>query len=765
MKRLLPILTLLTLGLSSHLQAQNLELFFSNSLKFAIGPSDTLKFPFTGGFVSPQFNEMDLNLDGVMDMVVFDRSGGRISTYLNKGTANQIDYIYAPQYEEFFPRMNSWLLTRDYNCDGKLDLFTCGNVSGVKVFKNISANGNLAFEHITESIFDLDNQPLYALNQDIPAIEDVDGDGDLDFLSFGVLGGYVSMYRNERVEKSNSCDSLVFKYVDGCWGSFVEAGFTNDVFLGDNCFEQKYYKGAVHAGSTLLMFDNDADGDLEMLLGDVDFPEFKLLRNGKKESNWTWDTIISSKTGFPNSMPVYIDKFPAGFYLDVNNDGKKDLLASANDELSSSNLFQNWVYTNSGANNKPVFNFLDSGFLQSETIDFGSMSKVAFFDADGDGDLDLVMSHRGNFRETKNTVDRLVLFERKGSGSSVHFVLKNEDYLDLAKDSLQGLHPAFGDLNADGKPDLLLGVRDGSIRYYNNTGTLAAPAFTLQNDTLGSIDAGSFSTPALVDMDNDKDLDLLVGHNGGTIKYYVNQGDSLTPNFLKTSLTDSLGRILVNNFYWQYEYDQVTFEIIDSSRLFEFEGFSVPYVADMDNDGNPELLVGSKKGEVNIYQMLKNTPGDSFPEYKDYLVWPRTGRKGSFYFGARTTPAATDVNGDGKPELFVGNSRGGIHFLASVQGKLDSLITSAPVFAKELDLQLYPNPTQNDAKLQLSELASSDILVELADVQGRVLYSGTWEMAKARNEYLLPTSALKPGSYFIRLSGGMNASRVLIKLD
>lgn len=765
MKRFLPYLSLILFLIPASLKAQNLDLYFSNSLKFANGQADTLKYPFTGGFIAPQFNEMDLNHDGILDMVVFDRSGGRVSTYLNKGTANQIDYVYAPQFEEAFPKMNSWLLTRDYNCDGKLDLFTCGNVSGVKVFKNTSANGVLSFEHVTESIYDIDNQPLYALNQDVPAIVDVDGDGDLDFLSFGVLGGYVALYRNERAESSYACDSLVFKYVDGCWGSFVEAGFTNDVYLGDNCFGQKYYKNAVHSGSTILMFDADADGDLEMILGDVDFPDFKILNNGKVENSWNIDTIVSYHTGYPNNVPVYIDKFPAAFYMDINNDGKKDLLASSNDELSASNLHQNWIYTNGGANNQPNFSFVDSSFLQSETIDFGSMSKVAFFDADGDGDLDIVMSHRGNFRETKNTVDRLVLFERKGSGANVHFVLKDEDYLGLANDSLQGIHPAFGDLNGDGKADLLLGVRNGNIRYYLNTGTASVPAFSLQNDTLGSIDAGSFSTPALVDMDNDNDLDLLVGHNGGTIKYYVNQGDNTTPNFMSTSLTDSVGRILVNDYYWQYEYDQVTFEIIDSNRLFEYEGFSVPYVADMDNDGTPELLVGSKKGEVNIYQILKNTPGDSFPEYKNYLNWPRSNRKGSFYFGSRTTPAAADINGDGKPELFVGNSRGGIHYLASIQGQLDSMITSAPQVLKEIDLKLYPNPSKGNTTLQIAELPDSDVLVEIADAQGRVLMSTTWIVANGNALLSLPTGELKPGSYFVRLSGGVSASKVLIKVE
>ncbi|MEP7171728.1 MAG: hypothetical protein ABI855_20310, partial [Bacteroidota bacterium] len=58
----------------------------------------------TGGFDSPVFSQIDLNGDGIKDLFVFEKEGTsnsyfRYTTYINHGTANQLDYEYAPQYK------------------------------------------------------------------------------------------------------------------------------------------------------------------------------------------------------------------------------------------------------------------------------------------------------------------------------------------------------------------------------------------------------------------------------------------------------------------------------------------------------------------------------------------------------------------------------------------------------------------------------------------------------------------------------------------
>lgn len=73
-----------------------------------------LEFPWAGGLNFCQFSSIDLNLDGIKDLFVFDRSGNRISTFINNGTPDSVDYTYAPQYRSAFPpRMEHWALLYD----------------------------------------------------------------------------------------------------------------------------------------------------------------------------------------------------------------------------------------------------------------------------------------------------------------------------------------------------------------------------------------------------------------------------------------------------------------------------------------------------------------------------------------------------------------------------------------------------------------------------------------------------------------------------
>ena len=108
-----------------------------------------LKLPWAGGLIGGQFSSIDLNFDGVKDLFVFDRSGNRISTYINQGTTGQSSYVYAPEYASKFPELFNWALLVDYNNDGKEDIFTFVQ-GGCRVFKNTSSSGNgISFQLVT----------------------------------------------------------------------------------------------------------------------------------------------------------------------------------------------------------------------------------------------------------------------------------------------------------------------------------------------------------------------------------------------------------------------------------------------------------------------------------------------------------------------------------------------------------------------------------------------------------------------------------------
>lgn len=99
--------------------------------------SQQLSCAWTGGMNYAQFSDIDLNQDGIRDLFIFDRTGNKISTFINQGTPNQVAYVPAMQYVPQFPRMRDWVLLRDYNCDGKVDIFT-SRASQIQVYKNIS---------------------------------------------------------------------------------------------------------------------------------------------------------------------------------------------------------------------------------------------------------------------------------------------------------------------------------------------------------------------------------------------------------------------------------------------------------------------------------------------------------------------------------------------------------------------------------------------------------------------------------------------------
>src|SRR6478672_1781678 len=106
--------------------------------------TDTFDFAWAGGLNNPQFSAAELNNDGIPDLVIFNRgsydgapgyNGNKILTFINHGTAGQVDYQYAPEYQQYFPKFEHWLLMVDFNCDGIEDAVTSSSQSGIVLFK------------------------------------------------------------------------------------------------------------------------------------------------------------------------------------------------------------------------------------------------------------------------------------------------------------------------------------------------------------------------------------------------------------------------------------------------------------------------------------------------------------------------------------------------------------------------------------------------------------------------------------------------------
>ena len=112
---------LLCIFLSLHIPAYN-QSFARVSIPF-YQAEQLLENALTGGLNSPQLSAVDLNNDGLQDLYVFDRVGFVSRCFLNRGAPGQPDYIWAPEYESRFPPLRQWVLLRDFNRDGAMDIF------------------------------------------------------------------------------------------------------------------------------------------------------------------------------------------------------------------------------------------------------------------------------------------------------------------------------------------------------------------------------------------------------------------------------------------------------------------------------------------------------------------------------------------------------------------------------------------------------------------------------------------------------------------
>ena len=357
-----------------------------------------------GGMNFCQFSKIDLNLDGYDDLFIFDRSGKNGTVNGNKIIPfvfdnNLNEYIYSPSYINLFPDLQDWVLLVDYNQDNKVDIFTSSN-SSIAVYTNTSEN-ILSFEYYKMLTSDagFGQTNVYVSSSDIPAIADIDGDTDIDILTFDPSGSHLYLHENKSMQMSNNNDSINLVRSDNCWGRFREEFSTNSVTLNldSDCNEVEDDGRNAHSGSTVLAFDIDPENNqgLEVLLGDITYNNMVMLYNGGSNSE---ALIIDQDSNFPSyNTPINITRFPGAFFLDVDNDNLKDLIISPNGVNVSENHKNSIFYKNTGTtvNNNTQFEFMQNDFLIEDMLDVGTNSAPILYDLNNDSLLDLITNQMG----------------------------------------------------------------------------------------------------------------------------------------------------------------------------------------------------------------------------------------------------------------------------------------------------------------------------------------------------------------------------------
>jgi hypothetical protein len=568
-----------------------------------------LDIAFLGGFNAPRPQLVDADGDGDLDLFVQEVTGS-VALFERDDTGDR-----RPRFRFSTSRyadldIGEWFRFADVDQDGDLDLLAEAPYSYIKYYRNdLSVRSGRAptsrFVLAADTLRDTEGRPIFSDRQNIPQLGDLDCNRRADLL-IGRLDGTVARYEAG----------------PGAAGDVPRFRLVTNEFEGIRIIGQQgtpaqpvpgvFVPGpSMHGANTMALSDHDGDGDLDLFWGDFFEPGLLLIEN---TGTCPALNLRGTPVQFPRGNPILTSGYNAPTFGEVQ--GKRELelvlgvLGGAYNPLRTS--AENLYYLRRDS--------IGGWKLQTKqllpVLDIGSESIPAVVDFDADGDLDLLLANKIDPAALKTS--RVYLFENVGSAKRP--ALRMGGALPLPE--RYHYAPAFGDLDGDRKPDMILGQWGPRLAWYRPIGAELQPVDT----AMVTITRGSNTVPALGDLDGDGDLDLVVGESSGWLNYYRNAGTRARPRF--TLVSDEFDGIKVGRR-------------------------SAPLLADLDRDGDLDLLVGSELEGLTLFRNLGTRSAPKFERQTNRML----------AVPALAAPAAGDFDGDGDLDLVVGNVGGGAVYL------------------------------------------------------------------------------------------------------
>lgn len=466
-----------------------------------------------------------------------------------------------------------------------------------------------------------------------------------------------------------------------------------------------------------LPMDYDNDGDYDLLVasndvpsnglylfnnisGDVKHPVFSppirishgmddvtISYNGKTPIITTPGKVYPNfkRTGLNHAKPIPLKEKihkPKGTvhgnqwsYIDYNGDNVLDLLVGIGETRKNSWDKHGFVYyiQNNGTNQMPKYQKPIKIQASGKPIDVYGKPSPVFSDFNQDKKPDII---------TGEFLDKLTFFKNTGTRTNPKFsagkYLKDVSNKHIKMD-LQMLTVSAIDWTKDGHVDLIVGQEDGRVALIENTGKISGgnPIFMQPyyfKQYANNVKVGALATPVSYDWDGDGKHDLIVGDSSGRLTFIKNLDGGNPPKWDAPVYLKAGGKVIRI---------QAGKKGPSGGRAESKWGYTVPAVADWNNDGLPDIIINNIWGKILWYENIgtkknpKLAPAQPIDvEWKGKAPkpkWNEWNPKGKALVTQwRTTPFVIDLNNDKLNDLVMLDHEGYLAFFErkKTNGKL-----------------------------------------------------------------------------------------------